>query len=331
MVLGGSGDDDANTDRPSLDVGGETDSSGEGDCTAVEISAQPVLRPVDIIFVIDNSASMKFEAEQIQSRMNDFSSQIVASGIDVRVILISSLPGNGNGICIDPPLGSGDCPLADHNPPRLTHVERLVQSYHAWEALLDTHAQWSGILREDSIVHVVVVSDDASNLGWSTFHAQWKALEPAHVDMVHDSVVCHSHCEDASAIGGDYIVLSGLTGGVAEDLCDQDFQAVFDALSTEVIAGTTIACEISIPTPPDGLELDLDAIDVELRDGLDASQMIGRVGSPSDCVAAIDGWYYDDPAEPAAIVLCPQTCERMQQVVDGSIAILFGCTSIPAG
>lgn len=337
---------------PGLDGGdaeGETEGMGESDgveldlpssdtatpsnegCVAVRATAEPVPLPTDILVVVDNSDSMSFEAGEIQSRLNDFSSQIIESGIDVHVVLVSSYPGNGRGICIDPPLGGGGCPLADDGPPTFIHVDRAVTSHSAWQALLATHAEWKEAMREEAVKHVVVVTDDTSGMGWSQFDAQFQALDDSYADYVQHSVVCHSSCPSAAGIGQDYIILSALTGGVAADLCDQSFQGVFDVLSTVVIGGTAISCELEIPPPPDGMELDPDAVNLELDDGMGGILPIGRVGSAADCPNVVDGWHYDDPTAPTMIVMCPQTCTKIQGAEDGAIDVAFGCATIPAG
>jgi hypothetical protein len=323
----GSADDGLKFDIP----GGDTPPPGEEDCAAVTEAAELVPMPADIIVVVDNSGSMTFEAGEIQNRMNDFSNQIIASGIDVHVVLISSYPNDGNGICIEPPLGGGGCPLADNNPPTFTHVNQFVSSHNAWQMLLSTHAQWSGAIRDESVKHILVVTDDTSNTAWSQFDAQFLALHPGYAGYVHHSVVCHSDCASAAGIGNDYITLSNNTGGVAADLCDQDFQAVFDVLSTEVIGGAALSCEFEIPPPPDGMEFDPDEVNLEFDDGMGGTLPIGRVDSPADCPNVVDGWYYDDSTAPTMIVMCPQTCDKIQADEDGSIDIAFGCATIPAG
>lgn len=304
---------------------------GEDECAAVGEQAELVPVPADIIFVVDNSGSMSFEAAEIQARMNDFSTQIIASGIDVHVVLISSYPDNGNGICIDAPLGSGGCPGADSNPPTYTHVDERVASHDAWERLLATHGEWSSAIRPDSIKHVVVVTDDTSNMPWGEFHLAFQNLDPAYIDYVHHSVVCHSDCASAAGIGTNYIELSNTTGGVASDLCAQDFQAVFDVLSTEVIGGAALSCEFEIPPPPDDMEFNPEQVNLEFDDGMGGVLQIGKVESAAECASVEDGWYYDDPDAPTMIHLCPQTCDKVQGSASGAINIQFGCASVPAG
>lgn len=318
---------------PKFDVsaGGGEPAPAEEECASVDEAAELVPLPADIIVVVDNSGSMGFEAAQIQAHLNAFSAQIIASGIDVHVVLISSYPNSGYGICIDPPLGGGGCPGADDNAPTFTHVGVSVSSHNAWQQVLGTHAQWAGAMRPDAVKHIVVVTDDTSNLGWAAFDAQFQALDPSYAGYVHHSVVCHSNCQSAAGIGTDYITLSNTTGGVAADLCGQDFQAVFDVLTTEVIGGSVLACDFAIPEPPEGMDFDPEAVNLEFDDGMGGVLPVGYVESALQCSGVVDGWHYDDPALPTTIVMCPQTCEKMQAADNGTINIQFGCATIPAG
>ncbi|MCH9688435.1 MAG: hypothetical protein K0V04_43795 [Deltaproteobacteria bacterium] len=163
------------------------------------------------------------------------------------------------------------------------------------------------------------------------FDTAFQALDPSYAGYVHHSVVCHSNCQSAAGIGTNYINLSMLTQGVAADLCDQDFQAVFDVLTTEVIGGSQLACEFEIPPPPDGMDFNPDQVNLEFDDGMGGVLEIGRVDSVLDCPNVVDGWYYDDPDAPTMILMCPQTCDKLQNSASGSISIQFGCASVPAG
>lgn len=317
-------------DVGSADDGGPMDEPEPEDCAAVTQDADAIKQPADIIFVVDNSGSMNFEAEQIQVKMNGFSQQIIDSGVDARVVLISSYPDDGNGICIDAPLGSGGCPDLDNNAPTFTHVDMEVDSHNAWQRVLQTHGQWGLVTRPEAALHLVVVTDDTSNMPLAEFDPAFKALNPNYLDYVHHSVVCHENCNEAAGIGTNYINLTDLTGGIASDLCDQDFQNVFDTLSTEVISGAQLACEWEIPDPPDGLEFDPEAVNLEFHDGAGGGFEVGKVESMVDCPNVVDGWYYDNPANPQMVVVCPQTCEKIQGFLMGTIDIIFGCDSEPA-
>ena len=334
---GTDGDDGANDDD---DFGDEGDGifdlgADDGippedepeDCAAVTQDADALKEPADIIFVVDNSGSMGDEAAAIQTNINGFSQQIIDSGVDVRVVLISSYPNDGNGICVDAPLGSGGCPNADNNAPTFTHVDQEVDSHNAWQRVLQTYPQWSNVMRPEASTHLVVVTDDTSNTPLADFDPAFRALNPNFEGYFQHSVVCHSDCDDAAGIGSNYINLSNLTGGVAADLCLQDFQGVFDTLSTEVISGSSLACEWEIPAPPDGQEFDKEAVNVEFSDGMGGGFEVGAVGTAADCPNVADGWFYDNPDDPQQILVCPQTCDKIQGYLMGTIDIIFGCAT----
>lgn len=332
-----SGASESDTDASSGSSGvqsSDTDSgssTGEAECAAVSAEAELVPLPADIIFVVDNSGSMSFEATEVQNNLNDFSMQIAASGVDAQVVLLSSYPDNGNGICIDAPLGSGGCPDDDTNLPDFLHVDLRIGSHDAWEELVDSAADWSSSIRKESSKHVVIISDDDPNMSDDDFNTDFLALDPSYEGYFHHSVVSHSDCDSAASIGQDYIDLSIATGGIAADLCDQDFQAVFDALTTAVLEGTEVACEFPIPEPPAGEVLDPDEVNVEIGSAMGALDAIPRVDDLDGCGLIADGWYYDDPAEPTMIFLCPQSCKTIQGIKDGVINIGFGCETILPG
>ena len=331
-------DDEADDDGTRLDVPGgggvdtdAPDGGGDDECVTYSEEAENTLQPADIIFVVDNSGSMGDEAGAVQANLNSFSQQIIDSGIDVHVVLISSYPDEGNGICIEPPLGAGGCPGADTNPPLFTHINQEVDSNNALQILLGQHGGWAGVMREDAAKHLVIVTDDESDIDAVSFDNQFKALDPSYATYKLHGIVSMQNCDDAAAVGQVYITLGQLTGGLVADLCDQNFQPVFDLLATEVIGGSVLACEWAIPEPPEGETLDPDQVNVEFDDGQGMVQTIGRVDDATQCAGVADGWYYDDPAAPTLIIACPQTCERMQDAMMASISIQLGCATVPAG
>ncbi len=328
-------DDGAEDDGLSLDVAPGTEPPDPSDpegCAAVSETAEGSLLPVDIIFAIDNSGSMGDDILETAWQLNVFSLQLAQSGVDARVAMVSgSFIGSGNGICVDPPLGVGDCPYEDDNPPYYTHVPDIsVGSFNAWEVVLDTAGHWTPNLRPDGQKHVVVISDDASDMSLATFDAGFRALGRSYEDYVHHSIVAHSECSNGENVGWQYIALSDMTGGVAADICLQDYPAVFDVLSTAVITGATLGCSFTIPPAPEGESLDPTQVNLEFWDGVGGGFGVGAVADADACVDVVDGWYYDDPLSPTTVVVCPQTCEKIQGFPEGSVDILFGCETEPA-
>jgi hypothetical protein len=46
------------------------------------------------------------------------------------------------------------------------------------------------------------------------------------------------------------------------------------------------------------------------------------------CSAQQQGWYYNDPAKPTVIELCPSTCESINLKEGGQLKVVVGCASI---
>jgi hypothetical protein len=346
---GGSGDDadggegGTRLDQMPATTGGDGDGD-TGECAAVGQMTELVSLPVDILFAIDTSGSMDDEIGFTQAAMNSFSQQIFLANIDSHVVMISEA--SPNGVCIAVPLGSGNCP-DDANPPGYEHVFTTVASTNAWAQILGTHAQWSPNFREGSVLHVVVISDDESSMSVSDFDAAFKALHPmgGYDDYVFHAIVAFddpdplqcltgNYCCDGALdplgadVGQRYIDLASQTGGVAGDLCLQEFGPVFDQIAMAVQSTTPLSCEWEIPEPPDGQTFDPGLVNVEFDlDG--AVETLGWVPSEFQCGAG-DGWYYyPDNVNPTEIRLCPATCTRVQMSTDASMQILFGCDTVP--
>lgn len=345
----GSDTEDSGNDGPKLDVGGNGETgidTGDDECASVSETADVGLQPADIIFVVDNSGSMDAEAGFVQNNMNMFSTQIFLANIDAHVVLISAYPDASDaGVCINQPLGSGGCPGMDTNEPTFLHVDDSVGSNNALQKILDHYEAYSHVLRPTAAKHVVVVTDDDSDLSAGDFHAAFQALDPSHVGYRFHAIaspedpvvacvaqtVCCPGLPLSAALSAEYIELTNLTGGVFGNLCLQDFQPVFDQLSTAVISGATLACEFDIPEPPEGEAFNKDEVNVEFIDGMGGTLEIGYVDDPAACGGVTDGWYYDDPSNPTKIIVCPQTCDKIQGFEMAEVAIKFQCPTIPAG
>ena len=67
-------------------------------------------KSVDVIFVVDNSASMEDEIAAVRANINqNFAAIVQASAVDLRVILLSLYGTSGTNICIGPPLAGAEC------------------------------------------------------------------------------------------------------------------------------------------------------------------------------------------------------------------------------
>lgn len=326
--------------------GGSAGVDPDAACSAIEEKATNKLQPADIVFALDNSSSMDSEAKFVQQHMNTFSNSIVQAGIDARVVIIAANYGQDNGVCIAPPLGSGQCPN-DDNPPSFLHVDQHVGSSNALSLTISKFPEYSSMLRVGASKHFVVVTDDNSSISASSFDQQIKPLltgvDPAFTKYTFHAIYGYTEpdlftcltnsdpcCGQTAAVGTVYGELVQMTGGQKGNLCLQDFLPVFTAVSQAIQQGSSLACEWEIPPPPGGGTIDPLLVNVEFSIGGGAPQKLGHVGSAADCSKYQGGWYFDDPVSPKKIFVCPDTCGVIQSQTDAEIRILFGCATEPA-
>jgi len=346
---GGLGDGDGTGSGTGDGGGGKSDLPFQS-CASVTETAQNSYQPVDIVIVIDNTPSMLDELDATRSNMNKLSKTIGTSGLDYHIVLISCLPGDCendkfHGICVDPPLGkTGGCtavPPSDTNPPRYLHVSEKIPSRKGLERTIETYAEWKAMMRPDAARHVVIISDDTDEYSATQFNDALLKLDPGFAGYKFHGIFAFQSKEAACAVsssepcctyaapGGEgvpYKELVKLTGGVQADLCMQSFDPVFDQIATSVIQGAKLSCSWPLPAPPDGKQLDPTKVNVEYIDGSGASTVFGKVSSSADCSKVKgDAWYYDNETKPTKILVCPQTCTKIQGQAQAQMVIHFGC------
>ena len=156
-------------------------------CSAESVRAmRGAPKPVDIIFVIDNSASMGEEIAAVRTNINQaFAALIAENAVDYRVIMLSHYGRGALDICIEPPLAQADCSLGvEHtNSGVYFHYDQDIQSTDALCQLLatfdqpDTHGLapqgWQAWLRPEANKALVLISDDSPRC---TYHGAEKAV-----------------------------------------------------------------------------------------------------------------------------------------------------------
>jgi hypothetical protein len=85
------------------------------------------------------------------------------------------------------------------------------------------------------------------------------------------------------------------------------------------IAGQINTCTYSVPPPPAGQEIDLSKVNLIVTAG-DDSQLV----LPDDMGDCSEGWQLNADQQ---IVLCADTCERVQKNDGATVKLLFGCAS----
>jgi hypothetical protein len=119
-------------------------------------------------------------------------------------------------------------------------------------------------------------------------------------------------------------------GGQAFFVTDGPTSATELIAALKAIQGNALTCDFPYPTP-EGEEMpDPSKINVDYQPGTPGSMPI-RFGKVADAAACGNepGWYYDNPAMPTRIHLCPAACTTVTADMTAQIDIQIGCTSTP--
>lgn len=325
---------------------------GEDPTCAASVAA--VGKPkADIIFVIDNSGSMSEEIAQIRANVNKFAAKVDQGGFDAHVIFIVAKAGgtypSSLSLCVPTPLAKAGC--AD-NPPKFFHVNQDVQSTNSLDLILATYdgslpsdpffnggakvPPWKDKLRLDATKVFVEVSDDESFMKAEDFDTALLAKQPAGMfgNKQHRNYIFHSivskpaaakapsslRCPTAAGPSLEYQKLSLLTGGIIDEVCKTDYSSVLDNLAKGI--AERLACELGVPS---AASADPTKLAVSFSATGQAPTKFTQVTDASKCASVKDGWYYDDPARPTKIILCPGTCGTVKTTVGAKVEALVGC------
>jgi hypothetical protein len=318
------------------------DAGGKGaECGAVRQMAMNMLQPVDVIFSVDTSGTMRDEIGFVKENMNAFSKQIRDSGIDVHVVLLATEqsgtadPFGGllftDGLCIAAPLGSGMCPR-DSNPPNYVHIVEQIGQWNILDAYILRYPDYKMYLREGALKTFVSVSDADASTAAEKFVNDVKALEPSSKmwsQWRYAAIYPFEPCPGVPGQGGDpgpqHADLVTRTDGIGGDLCKQDFAPVFNAIAKKLVDVVQLACEWDVPAAPAGETFERMKTNVQINvDG--KTEMLLKAQTVDSC-GMRDGWHYDDESAPKRVVACPTTCQRLQAAESAAVDVLFGCAT----
>lgn len=332
-------DSDAGTTEnlPSLaNDGGGVD--GEGGVACAAVAAETKRAKVDIIFVIDDSGSMREELAQVRLNVNDFASKIGGIGLDYTVTFIVNRGNDAYSICVPPPLASSNC---GDNPPVFHHVNWDVQSTNSFQQILRTYdSEWGKYVRFDATKVFVEVTDDGSDMEYTDFDEQLLAKPPLGMFgtaaqrkyVFHsivskpfaDSIPSTSRCSTADGPSVDYQMLSQMTGGIVDEVCKTDYSGVLDNIAKGIT--DRLGCELTYPSS-DASDPSKLAVTFTPKD--QPTQTLTQVTDVAKCATIANAWYYDDPAKPTKILLCPSTCSMVNAAAGGKVDAMVGCKGAP--
>jgi hypothetical protein len=330
-------------DSPMLgSSGGSSSGASGGNTTCAATAAVTEKAKVDIIFVIDDSGSMTAEMNQIRTNVNTFASKIGGIGLDYTVTFIvkkaTSPTQTGNVICVPPPLAGANC--AD-KAPTFHHVNQDVQSTDSLQLILSTYDNsWKNYVRLEATKVFIEVTDDDSDMTSAAFDNALLAKAPAGMfgtkakrNYIFHSIVSKPFaaavpstaiCNGAAGQSVHYQNLSVLTGGIIDEVCKTDYSAVLNNIAKGIT--DKLGCEVGYPS---SAEADPTKVAVTFTPKGGAAQTLTQVTDVSKCGSVANAWYYDDPAKPTKIVLCPSMCGTANASTDGKLEALVGCKAAP--
>jgi hypothetical protein len=329
------GDGNADCDDRSCfglaDCGGGVGDAGFDQCATSQFEAESSIKPVDIVWAIDNSGSMSEEASLVQENINSFAQAIGESGIPYRVVVMTQ----DGYVDVPPPLGN--------DSERYRFVAQNVSSNHALLQLVQQYDRYKDFLRNRAVMHFVIVSDDESEemshdtfqtmmegmLG-KTFRAHAIVSPPGSMHTPLGGGFSMTGCGgpngNAAENGVEYWDLAADTGGRRFSICTEDWSSLFDTLTEEVAVPQTLPCSFERPEAPEGEEFDKLRVNVVVKPGDGSQRVVPYVEQRSNCDGP--GWYYDDPENPTRIDTCPVTCTRLEANDQATVEIAYGCQTI---
>ena len=193
-------------------------------------------RPVDIVFVIDQSGSMGDEISGVRKNMNVFAGVIAKAKVDYRVILLAARfnDKDNHEVCIPQPLANAGC----KDGPRFKQIDQHIDSHDALSRIVQYIGTVESFMRKGSVRRFVAVTDDdAKGVGATAFHAFLKA-RAGYSDYKFHSIVALQDKGCAADDGKQYMALSSLTGGIKTHICSANWQSVFTQLAQEATSST---------------------------------------------------------------------------------------------
>lgn len=320
---------------------GEAGDAGPTKCATAQAAA--VKPPIDIIVIVDQSGSMSEELASVKANINNLSTLLDKTGIDYHVVMIGSVGTGTYEVCVPPPLGG---PACASNGNKYRAVPTHVESNDALTIILSTlqipaggASAWKDFLRPEATkIFIPVTDDNAYGTGFQPMvPAQFDAdllaaggglfgTDTARKYIFYPIAGANAYpletvCGSAVNNGSVYLELAKLTGGKWFPVCSSTFAPIFTEIGTTLSA--QVACELSIPTPDNGAELDPERVNVKFTssDGKTVTDVLQD--KSADCADGANGWQYSEDG--TKILLCGDDCDAARNDPGSKVDVEFGC------
>ena len=327
----------------SLSFGGEDGDGTGGTESCAAATAEAELKPVYLVFLLDESGSMgdgqhgdrKQKWDPVTSALKAFFADPASAGITASLTLFpldktpsgpadESIAADCNATVYEPPVVKPTAlPDAKAFADAITKVEPPNEfGTPTLPALTGTISYAESVLAEDDTrkVAIVMVTDgdpvscDGNTIGATAAAASAVADRiPTYVIGVGESLTSLNAIAKGGGTDKAFIV--------ALDDPEQTRTDLLDAI--ELIRGKAISCELDIPSPPAGKKLDPDKVNVHYSG---ASQSDTSLKYGTTCKGDV-AWHYDDAAQPTKILLCDDTCATVKADSKAKLGVEFACVN----
>jgi von Willebrand factor type A domain-containing protein len=337
---GGTGGDDF--DPSGTSTGTNAGSTGTGDSCAAT-SAEANLIPVNMFIIFDKSGSMKDNNkwDNTTKALIDFFKDQGSAGLRVA---LRFFPDSGcDDTACDIPVCSQPlvalAPLTTDTAPADTQEQKLIDAVNSKSPNGGTP------------MYVALGGAEKWAADYQTAHPAEKTVVVLVTDGEPngcDENVSHIAKLAATTMGANGVLtyavgLAGSNQGTMDTIAaaggtSQGIQIGNGNASAELLAalkaiqGSQVACTFQMPAMGSmGEIIDPTLVNVNYTPG-DGGPTVefGQVADKAACTPQKGGWFYDNPAKPTTITLCPTTCTSVQADEQAKIQILLGCATKPA-
>jgi hypothetical protein len=125
----------------------------------------------------------------------------------------------------------------------------------------------------------------------------------------------------AAAGGTGKAILVGATDGGGVTDIETPLIAALASIRSQALP-----CQYTIPQPEAGT-INPGEVNVTFTPSSGALEPFYGVSDATACTTSSFDWYFDNPASPKYVELCPSACTAVKAVTKGSVKIVYGCTT----
>lgn len=327
----------------------EAGSAGDDDelLNCAEERQEATLRPVDLLFMLDQSGSMgdgtngsrEQKWDPVTAALESFFAEPGVSNVHASLTLFPPNTNQGTGPANDALATGRECIADTYRTPQvpllplpepLAFAEAIATVTPPNESGSPTQAALEGVLEQATLlaeadptaaIAIVLVTDGDPYCNGepepiedtAAVAARASQRFPVYVIGVGDLL---GTLQQVASAGGTQEAFA-----VPVDDPERTRNFLLNAIRT--IHGEVLPCAAAIPSPPPGRHFDRQKVAVEYVVG----DQVTTIDYDATC-SDRQGWRYDDPEQPQRVELCELTCSQIQRLQVASLRVVFACKNL---